>query len=138
MRVVSYLSMPLLSLLLLCAGGCGAPSFLITPVANANTLEESEVQPGKGVFADKVAIIEVEGMLANIKTGGLLQATENPVSKFTQQLDEAERDPKVKAVVLRVNSPGGTVTSSDTLFQMITRFREKTHKPVVTSAQEVM
>jgi len=64
--------------------------------------------------------------------------TENPVSKFTQQLEEAERDPKVKAVVLRVNSPGGTVTSSDTLYEMITRFRAKTHKPVVTSAQEVM
>jgi protease IV len=131
--------MPLVALSLLCfAGGCGAPSFLITPVANANTLEESEVQPGKGMFPDKVAIIEVEGMLANIKTGGLLQATENPVSKFTQQLEQAERDPKVKAVVLRVNSPGGTVTSSDTLYEMITRFRAKTHKPVVTSAQEVM
>ena len=139
MRIVSYLSMPLLSLsLLVCAGGCGAPSFLVTPVANDNTLDESEVEPGKGMFPDKVAIIEVEGMLANIKTGGLLQATENPVSKFTQQLEKAERDPKVKAVVLRVNSPGGTVTASDTLYEMITRFRQKTHKPVVTSAQEVM
>jgi protease IV len=140
MRRLLSVPMPLsLALFFLCcAGGCGAPSFLITPVANANTLEESEVQPGKGMFPDKIAIIEVEGMLANIKTGGLLQATENPVSKFTQQLDEAERDPKVKAVVLRVNSPGGTVTSSDTLYQLITRFREKTHKPVVTSAQEVM
>src|SRR5687767_4505965 len=44
---------------LLC-GGCGAPSFLVTPVANTNTLRESVVQPGKGWSPGKVAIIEVE------------------------------------------------------------------------------
>src|SRR5690349_10752477 len=99
--------------------GCSAPSFLITPVANNNTIDEVEVQPGRGWFAPKVAIIEVEGMLANARTGGLFQASENKLSLFTQQLEAAERDPKVKAVVLRVNSPGGTVTCSDTMYQMI-------------------
>jgi protease-4 len=37
-----------------------------------------------------------------------------------------------------VNSPGGTVTSSDTMYQIVRRFRDKTGKPVVASAQEVM
>jgi protease IV len=79
----------------------------------------------------------VEGMLANAKSGGLLQPTENPVSLFTQQLERAEKDPAVKAVVLRMNSPGGTVSSADAMFEQIMRFRQRTHKPVVASFQEV-
>ncbi len=127
----------LASFILLLAGGCGVPSFLVTPVENSNKLEEEEVQPGKGFVPGKVAIIEVEGLLANVKSGGFLQPTENKLSLFTQQLERAEKDSSVKAVVLRVNSPGGTVTSSDAMYQLVRRFRKKTGKPVVASIQEV-
>src|SRR5687767_14494111 len=61
-RAAVYLFCCLSPAALLC-GGCGAPSFLVTPVANTNTLRESVVQPGKGWSPGKVAIIEVEGML---------------------------------------------------------------------------
>lgn len=117
-------------------GGCGSPSFLITPVANTSALEEEVVQPGR-VGGGKIAIIDVEGMLINAAAGGMLTPVENPVSKFTQQLEAAERDPSVKAVVLRINSPGGTVSASDTMYEQLRRFRERTGKPVVASAQEV-
>src|SRR5438045_1759276 len=46
--------------------GCGTPSFLITPVASTNALEEQTVVGGRGFFPPKIAIIEVEGMLAKI------------------------------------------------------------------------
>jgi protease-4 len=117
--------------------GCGTPSFLVTPVANSNRLQEQTLKAGKGWSAPKVALIEVEGMLANAQSGGLLQATENPVSRFSQQMDRAAADEDVKAVVLRVNSPGGTVTGSDTMYGIVKRFREKTKKPVIASTQEV-
>src|SRR4051812_20906499 len=116
-------------------GGCGVPSFLITPVSSSYKLQEHTVLPGK--TGDKVAIIEVEGMLMNMRSGGLLQPTENKVSLFTQQLRAAARDDSVKAVVLRVNSPGGTVTASDTMYELVKDFRRSTHKPVVASTQEV-
>lgn len=125
------------SVLLLVAGGCGTPSFLITPVANSSELKEEQIQGGRGWSPGKVVIIPVEGMLANIKVSGLLQPTENVVSLFAQQLDKAENDPSVKAVVLRVNSPGGTVTASDAMYEMLRRFRARSKKPVVASAQEV-
>lgn len=115
--------------------GCGMPSFLITPVGNTNKLEESVVEEGKG--SGKVAIIDVEGMLANAKTGGFLQPTENKLSLFVQQLELAAKDDSVKAVVLRVNSPGGTVTCTDTMYEVLKRFKKETHKPVVASTQEV-
>lgn len=127
----------IVSSLLAFAGGCGTPSLLITPVANTNQLEETRVAPGKGWFPDKIAIIEVEGMLVNAKSGGLLQATENPLSLFVQELNRAAADSAVKAIVLRVNSPGGTVSCSDAMYQILKRFKAKTHKPVVASCQEV-
>lgn len=117
--------------------GCGNPSLLITPVDNANKLDETEVAPGKGLFPDKVAIVEVEGVIANAKSGGFLTATENPVSLFKQELDKAADDSSVKAIVLRVNSPGGTVSASDAMYQILKRFEAKTKKPVVASIQEI-
>lgn len=131
-----WISLTLLALSL-CVTGCGAPSFLITPVANSNKLNEEELTPGKGWAPGKVVVIPLEGMLANVRTGGLLQATENPMSLFTQQLEKAEKDPEVKAVVLRVNSPGGTVSASDAMYQLVKRFKARTHKVVVASAQEM-
>ena len=127
--------LPALALVLLLTG-CGVPSFLITPVQNTNQMQEVEVQPGKG--GSKIAVIEVEGMLMNARSGGFLQPTENPLSVFVQQLEQAEKDKAVKAVVLRVNSPGGTVTCSDAMYEELMRFRNKTHKPVVASCQEVV
>jgi protease-4 len=117
------------------AGGCGTPSFLITPVSHTQKLRETPVSGGRG--QDKIAVIEVEGVLVNARAGGFLQPTENKLSLFKEQLDMAASDRRVKAVVLRVNSPGGTVTASDTMYELLTRFKAKTHKPVIASLQEV-
>src|SRR3954471_21992250 len=126
-----------MSLLLAVAGGCSMPSLLIKPVGNTNELEEITVEPGRGWSPGKVAIIEVEGMLMNAREGGFLGPEENKLSLFTQQLETARRDDAVKAVVLRINSPGGTVTCSDTMYQMVKSFRAKTKKPVIADTQEV-
>src|SRR3954467_464408 len=85
---------------LLLLSGC-VPSFLITPVSSNQSLKEVTVEEGSG---DKIVILEVEGMLMNVRTGGFLQAQENDVSLFAQQLKKAEKDSAVKAVVLRINS----------------------------------
>jgi protease-4 len=128
------------ALSLIVASGCGVPSFLITPVQNPQRLEEQTVVPGSGFSAPKIALIEVEGMISNLKGGGLLSLGtpgDNPVSKFVQEMDLAAKDPAVKAVVLRVNSPGGTVTASDIMYQTVARFKQQTHKPVVASLQDL-
>ncbi len=129
--------MVVLLVLLFCLVGCGTPSFLITPVANTSTLQEHVVQPGRGLAPPKVLIVEIEGMLMNARSGGFLQPTENPVSRLAQELDRAAGDDRVKAVVLRINSPGGTVTASDTMYQLVRDFKEKTQKPVIAATQEV-
>lgn len=123
----------IVALTLVCAG-CGTPSFLITPVSNPTELEEAKVAPGNG---EKIAIIPVEGMLLDSRGGGFLQQQENPLSLFVQELDRAATDDRVKAVVLRINSPGGSVTTSDTMYRAVQEFRKRTHKKVIASAQEI-
>jgi protease-4 len=73
----------------------------------------------------------------NARAPGLLASGDNPIAELTQQLQRAADDKSVKAVVLRVNSPGGTVTASDTAYELVKRFRARTGKPVVASIQEV-
>src|SRR5437763_1022286 len=121
--------------LLAIVSGC-APSFLVTPVSSSQSLHEVTVDEGSG--GGKVVIIEVEGMLLNAKSGGFLQAQENDVSLFAQQLKKAERDPAVKAIVLRINSPGGTVSASDLMYNEVLRFKERSKKVVVASAQDIV
>ncbi len=120
--------------------GCGNPSFLVTPVYPSANLREITVESppkdarGRG---GKIAIIELDGVILNARTGGLLQAQENPVNRFVESLNLAAEDPAVHAVVLRINSPGGGVTASDTLHNEVRRFREKTQKPVIASIQDL-
>lgn len=137
-RSTSHIPLLAAALLLMTCGGCGVPSFLITPVSSSSTLREHVVQPGKGWSGrGKIVLIEVEGLLLNARSGGFLQPTENVVSAFVQQLEKAEADKDVRAIILRVNSPGGTVSASDTMYQHVVRFKEKSKKPVIAATQDV-
>jgi protease-4 len=48
-----------------------------------------------------------------------------------EQLDRARDDDEVRGVLLRIQSPGGTVTASDIIYREIVRFKEQTKRPVV-------
>jgi protease-4 len=88
------------------------------------------------VGSSRVAIVDVSGTLLN-SDAGLLGSGENPVSVFTEQLQAAGSDPAVVAVLIRVNSPGGTVTASDAMYREVVRFKQHTRKPVVVLMMDV-
>jgi protease-4 len=111
---------------------------LLKPVQTDCPLEESEMKPAhRWLCWDKVAIIDVDGIIMNCRSSGLFGDGENPVALFREKLDAAARDKKVKAVVLRINSPGGAVTASDIMYQDLLHFRQKTCKPVVACMMDV-
>ncbi len=127
----------LLSVLLtLGPAGCGPLTFTIGS-APADKLTHTVVIPADGFRPDRVAIVDVSGLIVNASPRGLLTQGENPVSLLHEQLQEARRDSRVKAVVLRINSPGGTVTASDAMYRQVKRFREETGKPVVALMMDV-
>src|SRR5262245_11231243 len=93
----------------------------------------ADQNPGKA----QVAIIDVRGMLADAQRPDLFGQGINPVDRFVTLLSIAEKDDDVRAIILRITSPGGTVTASDIMYRELRRFQETTHKPVVASLGEI-
>jgi protease IV len=111
---------------------------LLTPTQVGGPLSETVMADSECCLClNKVAVIDVEGIIMNARTSGLLGSGENPLSEFREKLDAAAEDPRVKAVVLRINSPGGAVTASDIMYQELLSFRHDTHKPVVACMMDV-
>jgi protease-4 len=121
-----------LLILPLVLAGCGQTAFHVELVPTNKQLEETRIQRDAGLFvSDKIAIIDIDGLLVNRRKGGWLRRGENPVSLFIEKLDKAAADRSVKAVVLRLNSPGGTVAASDIMYHQLRKFRQQTGKPVI-------
>ncbi len=124
------------SLLLLVLAGCSRMRFVVDLGPTEDALTESVVMEDRGA-SDKVALVDLTGLIANMPRPGFPSAGENPVARFSESLRKAAADARVKAVLVRINSPGGTVTASDVLYQEILRFKEKTGKPVVVMMDDV-
>lgn len=118
------------------AGGCTPITVSATLFADDSRLSEATVETERGAEAD-IAQIDIRGLIADREGGGLLFPGTNPVDDLTSRLRKAERDPGVKAVIIRINSPGGTVTASDILYREVRRFARESKKPVVASLGEV-
>lgn len=88
-----------------------------------------EVVQQSGSGAGKIVHIDLEGIISSVGEPGFFGIGLSSVESIKRQLEQAREDDKVKAVVLRVNSPGGEVTASDTLYAAVKETGEK--KPVV-------
>lgn len=128
----------LLAVLLLAAlasGGCAPVTVSVTLFGDSARLWETEVaRDPRG--RQKVAIIDIRGVLAEQQTG-IVGPRHNAVDELTARLNRAETDRQVAAVILRINSPGGTVASSDMMYREIREFTERSGKPVVASFGEI-
>jgi len=76
-------------------------------------------------------------VLLNAPQPKLLGQGEHAVSLLLEQLDKARRDSAVKAVIVRINSPGGTVVASELIHEEIRHFRKSTGKPVLAVMMDV-
>ena len=123
----------------LLASGCGQNmGYLIKPVPVRDDLVETTVSRDPGLFvSDKIAIVDVDGLLMNNRDAGMFGPSDNPVSLFAEKMDKAQKDPDVRAVVLRINSPGGGVTASDMMYRRLAEFRKERKVPVVAVIEDV-
>ena len=82
------------------------------------------------VLGNGIAVIPIDGAIAG--TGSAAGGIITPEA-FLDKLDQAEEDPDVKAIVLRVDSPGGTVAASEEIAEYV----KAASKPVVVSVGDV-
>jgi protease-4 len=84
-----------------------------------------------------IALVDVDGVLLDSDSAGLGSLGENPVASFREKLDAIEADSGVCAVVLRINTYGGSVTATDVMWRDLLAFRRRTRLPVVACLMDV-
>ncbi len=137
LRDIKWIGCCLLTMSVLSATGCGPIHFAVGVSPGDQKLKSTVVSRDGHWFSPRVAVIDVSGMIINAPKPGLIQRGENPVSELHEKLQEAANDRRVKAVVLRLNTPGGGVTASDIMYRDVLRFRERSGKPVVALMMDV-
>ena len=125
-----------LAILLLLAG-CSVVSVDLTPPIRP--LEETTVE-GRGDA--KILLLDVSGVLSDEAVTPVLTLGSPPARvpllvRIREELKKAQDDSAVRALVVRINSPGGTVTASDIVFRELELFRQRTKIPVVAALMDV-
>ncbi len=86
-----------------------------------------------GESGPKIVLIDIDGVISESRDerGFLGTTEESMVARLREQLDRARKDSAVRALLLRINSPGGTVTASDIIYEELLRFKHERNVPVV-------
>lgn len=78
----------------------------------------------------KIAVVNIDGIITSREID---QSGYSMVDVIKAQLERAEDDHRVKAVILKVDSPGGEVLASDDISRAISEFQKQSRKPVIAS-----
>jgi protease-4 len=111
--------------------GCVFITGNLNPFVSPPPPLEEHVVSGEGKA--KILLVDVSRMITNQEDEGALGLSrrEGLTARVDEELQRAAQDDQVRAVVLRINSPGGTVTASDVIYHQILEFKAAHHLPVI-------
>lgn len=107
-------------------------SFTDLFASSSNVFTEEVIEAGSEM--KKIAVLDVNGVIQD--TGGttsIFQADGYNHQAFMQMLNQVKEDSTVKAVVIKVNTPGGGVVESAQIHDKIKEIQSETKKPVYIS-----
>ncbi|MCK9377185.1 MAG: signal peptide peptidase SppA [Syntrophobacterales bacterium] len=89
-----------------------------------------------GYGRDKILLMDVSGVILEgpHRILGLTKGATSP-SRIKEELEKASKDDHIKAVVVKINSPGGTVTAADVILHELKAFKAAKGVPVVVCLQ---
>lgn len=105
-------------------------SFVVSLLKGNNNSEKTVTVP------DRVAVINISGTIASGAEGRdslFNQANGVTSGSIMKQIREAAADDSVKALVLRIDSGGGSATAAEEVGRELKRFKENTKKPIVAT-----
>lgn len=99
-------------------------AFVLVASGQARRYEVAVVREGSPT--QKVVLVNLTGIV-----------TDDQADEVYRQLQAAREDQNVKGLVVRVNSPGGTVSGSDRIYAELRKYRQEEAQPVVAFMQGV-
>ncbi|NNK84549.1 MAG: S49 family peptidase, partial [Desulfobacterales bacterium] len=122
-----------LTLIVFLFSGCAMPNISLF-TDDTTSLKEFTLQgTGKG----RILVIPIKGKISDSTTKGLIFTKPSLIQEVVSQLKLAEKDKRIKAVILKIDSPGGTVTASDILYHEIVAFKKRTGIKLVVAMMDV-
>jgi protease-4 len=108
----------------------------VSLIPQTKPLEEKLLE-GKG--KPKILLVDLDGMISFKEETGCLNIKTKPskVAFFREALRKAENDPDIAGVIVRINSPGGTVAASDAIYHEFMNFKQKRKIPVYAYITEL-
>jgi protease-4 len=127
---------PLICMLVMAGSLAGCTFLRVNIVEEVQPVTEVAVS---GTGRDKVLVLDITGIIMGGERGSPLAGRKRPglLAEVREELDRARRDRDVKAVVLRINSPGGGVTASDILYHELKQYKEETGAALVAHIADV-
>lgn len=122
-----------LTIMLISIFGCQSAKIRLFP-SQADPLKEFALE-GEG--NEKILVIPVRGIISDVPREGFIRTKPSLVQEVVSQLRLAEEDDRVKAVILKIDSPGGSVTASDILYNEIAGYKKRTNAKVVAAMMGV-
>ncbi|MDH4249396.1 MAG: S49 family peptidase, partial [Deltaproteobacteria bacterium] len=92
----------------------------------------------QGTGSDKLLMIDIDGPISN--TPMLVQglgALPGMTARVRQELELAYEDPKIRGILLRINSPGGTITDSDIIYNSLMEFKRSKKVKIIASMGDI-
>jgi len=120
---------------LLALSGCSLVTLDFQP--KIRPLEEETVE---GTGSSKILLLDLSGVLSEDLPSFSLGAPPPRVpllARVREELQKAEKDDRVRALIVRINSPGGTITASDVLYHELLAFKERRKVPVIAAIMDV-
>ncbi len=124
----------IIAIFISCLTGCAVISMPLLPPSRP--LQE-KVIAGEGT--DKILMLDISGIISTEDKSSLGGLKKEPsiVARIKEELKLAQADKDIKALILRINSPGGMVTASDILHHEISQFKKATGAKVVACMLEM-
>ncbi|MGE5892481.1 MAG: signal peptide peptidase SppA [bacterium] len=122
-RITQYTS----GFVLLMVSGCAFVNVSLTP---PTAPMDEQVIEGKG--RPKILLMDIAGFISEQGRSGRLGLQDKPslVAQFKEEIQKAEQDRDIAGIIVKINSPGGTVSASDIIYHEIVKFKQNRKVPV--------
>ena len=122
--------------LVMAAQGCVLVTADLDPFSREAKPLTEHVVAGEG--NDKILLVDITRIISDETERGLFgNERESVVARVVAELELARADDKIKGLVVRINTPGGTVTASDVIYHRLMQFKAERQVPIVAHLMDI-